>query len=215
VTHRSGNTSWERVERARTRIEQGCYDSPAVIDSILASRRLDRILNDLERCPIGEGHAYRDLVAEALANCLSDVVDVPLVRREVAVEGGRADIELPLRIEALEGLPLWRQWVQAYRLRSIMVETKNEKNQAVVADVSQLTAYLSQGSFGRLGMLVTRRGFTANAMRSLAATAKRGEFLIIPMTQEHLQGMAVASEIGSGATTEFLRRRATLLLQAA
>ena len=211
----SSKVRWDRIRKARTRIEQGFYDDPAVLDKILAPRKLDRILKDLNKCPVGDGHQYRDLVAEVVSKCLSDVVDVPLSRREFKAAGGRSDIELPLRIEALTDLPVWSRWADKYDMRSIVLESKNEKHQSSVQDVSQLKGYLDLLGVGRFGLLVVRNGFSRNTIQNLSRVAKENRTLILPLDHEQLGELANASKDGSKATMEYLRRRETLLFQTA
>ena len=212
---KSGKVHWDRVEKARDRIKRGLYDDPKVLDNILSPRRLNRIIADLNKCPIGDGHKYRDLIGETVSKCLSDVVDVPLSRREVAAAGGRGDIELPLRIEALIDLPVWARWADEYDMRSIVLESKNEKSQASVEDVCQLSGYLDTLGVGRFGLLVARKGFSRNATERLSSVARDSRNLIIPLDHEQIGQLAKASRKGSMATMEYLRRQETLLLQAA
>ena len=214
MANRSSKIRWAKVEKARARIERGLYDIPPVLDKILGSRGLDRVLNDFNKCLVGDGHRYRDLVAETISNCLSDVVDIPLSRIEFKSAGGRGDIDLPLRIEALNDKPLWTCWASKYDIRRIVLESKNEKAQAGVEDVSQLAGYLNQPGVGRFGLLVARNGFSRNAIENLSSMAKTNLNLIIPLDHDQLGELAKASRKGSMATMEYLRRRETLLLQA-
>ena len=211
----SGKVRWGRVNSARARIERGFYDHPAVLDKILSTRRLDRIMADLNNYPVGDGHQYRDLVAETVSKCLADVVDVPLSRREFQAAGGRGDIDLPLRIEALNDLPVWSRWAMKYDMRSIVLESKNERDQASVEDVSQLAGYLEQVGVGHFGLLVARNGFSRNALKNLSSVARGNHNLILPLNHAQLRELGKASKDGSQATMEYLRRRETLLLQAA
>lgn len=186
-----------------------------MLNKILSERTLNQILLDIDGCPVGNGHKYRDLVAETLSKCLGDVVDVPLSLCEFPVSGGRGDIQLPLKIEVLQGRPLWQHWAHRYGIRSIIVESKNEKTQASVEDVSQLAGYLDQSGLGRFGILVARMGFSKNAVANLSAMARRGERLIIPIAHDQFRELGKASKKGMTATMEYLRRQETLLLQAA
>ncbi len=213
VPNRSGKIRWDRVKKARNRIAAGHYDNDAFFGRILSPRRLDRILFELDECPVGQGHQYRDLVAESLSKILESVVDTPLSRREVPAAGGRADIELPLRTERLDAFPLWDRWAERYQIRSILVETKNEQAQASVQDVSQLAGYFGSTSLGRFGVLVARNGFARNAVTNMAAMARIGASLIIPLNHGQLCELGRASRDGPGASMEYLRRRETLLLQ--
>jgi len=128
VAKAAGQIRRDRVAKARDRIEAGKYDAPSALERILSQRRLDRIIADFNKCLLGQGHEYRDLVAEHLSCSLKYMVDVPLSRAEFGVAGGRIDIELPLRTERLGEYPLWARWADRYKIRSIIVESKNEKH---------------------------------------------------------------------------------------
>lgn len=213
MRRKSGKIRWDRVKKARARIEAGCYDNDTVLEQIFSPRRLDRILSDLQKCPVGQGHPYRDLIAESLSNILGDVVDTPLSRPEVPAAGGRADIELPLRTEMLPVFPLWESWARRYDVRSILVEAKNEQSQAGVEDVSQLAGYFGSTNLSQFGILVARKGFSKNAYENLATMARAGKSLIIPLSHDDLGQLARASKDGLDESMRYLRRRETLLLQ--
>lgn len=213
MANASGKLRWDRVAKARARIASGLYDNPLVLEKILAPRRLDRIQFDLNHCQIGQGNQYRDLVAESLSTSLAHVVDAPMSRCEFPAAGGRGDIELPLRTEVLPDFPLWARWSAKYDVRNIIVETKNEKSQAGVEDVSQVAGYLNELGVGRLGFLVARMGFSRNAIQNMSSVARNGQNLIIPLDHKHLGELGKASRKGPQATMEYLRRRETLLLQ--
>lgn len=203
----------DRVTRCRARIAAGYYDSPAVLARILGPRVLNAVLSDLDKCPVGDGNTYRDLAAEFLSRCLGDVVDEPMVSTEFNAAGGRGDIDLPLRLEALADHPLWLTWAQRYDVNCIVVEAKNEAAKTDTAAVQQIASYLELAGRGRLGMIVSRRGFTANAMEQMSEIAKRGKSLILPIQHDDLPQLARASRSGIGPVTAYLRRRQTLLVQ--
>lgn len=205
----------DRIAIARKRIANGTYDAPGVLDAILSSRLLDQVLSDLDIVPIGAGHAYRDIVSECLASSLLHVVDVPLSRTEFAAGGGRGDIDLPVKTEVLGSYPLWDHWARRYDVRSIVVETKNEKKKASFEDIGQLEGYFDHTKLGRLGIFVARKGFSANARKRLGTLARDGAKLIIPFDQFALKEFARASAQGPERSMEYLRRQETLLIQAA
>lgn len=203
----------ELVERCRARIADGFYDSPEDLERILSPRLLDTILADLNGCPVGDGNAYRDLTAEFLGRCLGDVIDESLVKMEFPCHGGRGDIELPLRLEALHELPLWRLWAERYRATSVIVEVKNEAKKAATSAVQQIDSYLNLAGRGGLGMLVSRSGFTSDAIKQLSQIAKQGHKLILPIRHTDLGQLTKARRKGPRAVMEYVRRRQTLLLQ--
>lgn len=206
------NIRWDRVAKARARIASGKYDSPTVIRTILGRRGLDRLLNALDKCLVGNGHEYRDVVANILTDSLDGVVDAALSRKEFSAGGGRADIDLPMRLEALHAFPLWDHWTRRYEIRSIIVETKNEVKQATAEDIGQLERYLNRANLGRFGIFVARSGFAQSATTELSAIARKGERLILPLSHSDLHGFAQAANDDNAM--EYLRRRETLLLQA-
>ena len=208
----SGTIRWDLVRKARARLAGGQYEPPSVLDAILSTRLLDAVLLDLDACPVGDGHRYRDLVAEVLSGALGEIVDEPLARKEIPAAGGRGDIELPLRLEKLDEFPLWNRWERRYDIRSVIVETKNEKRRGRVEDVSQLAGYFNATKLGRFGILVARKGFSSRAMQNMTDIARDGSSLILPLDHEDLHQLVKATQDGHGM--EYLRRRSTLLLQA-
>lgn len=213
VAKSSGNIRRDRIRKARARIAAGHYDNDTVLDIMMSARRLDRILCALDVCPVGQGHLYRDLVAESLSKILGGIVDPSLSRTEIPASGGRVDIELPLRTESLNAFPLWNRWADRYQIRSILVETKNEKAQASVEDVSQLAGYLDATNLSQFGILVARNGFSKNAIQNIACMARHGKRLIIPLDHHQLRELGRASRAGATSSMQYLRRQETLLLQ--
>lgn len=205
---------WDRIEEVRARLASGFYDDPD-IQSDLIERSLDQLLDRLQGIPVGDGDEYRDLVANVLAASLEEVVDVPMMRKEVAIDGGRADLELPIRIENIDKHAVWHSWHRRYRLRCMLVETKNMQSQAAHEDINQLKGYLQGGNRGHFGLIVSRSGFTKNAMKTLSATAKSGSYLILPFDNRELGDLLRMSKQEHENAMEFLRRKELFLLQAA
>lgn len=211
-------TKWNtKVARVRPSLKAGFCDD-AILRDILGyrdGRCVNAILADIEGCRIGEGNEYQNLVAELLTECFVEVVDAPLVTSDFHAEGGRGDIELPLRTERLGNYHLWSRWQELYDIISIIVETKNQRRKATVRDVAQTKGYLDVANRGRFGMLISRSGFSANAIVRLGAIAFNTRHLILPLAHSDLRYLAHASLEGSDATMELLRRKATWLIQAA
>ncbi|MDB5319831.1 MAG: hypothetical protein JWN40_1462 [Phycisphaerales bacterium] len=206
----------ELVARWQRRIAAGHDEAPAFLDHVFSARRfVTGLFSSLEACRVGDGDGYRDVTAEILAGCLSEVVDVPLMQMEVPCQGGRIDIEMPLRLEALGQYPLWDRWATRYRASSILVEVKNEASRTDLRAVHQIEAYLHHAGRGGLGLLVSRSGMTANASKLLSGIARAGDNLIIPISHEDFTHLAKARKKGAVAVMEFVRRKQTLLLQSA
>lgn len=206
---------WRLIARARGRIAAGLYDAPQVLNRILSPRRLDAILIDLQSCPVGDGNRYRDVTADFLACWLREVIDEPLMQEEFASHGGRADFELPLRLEVLGDYPLWWFWATRYNVTSLVVEVKNEKSKTSCGAVQQADSYLNRGGRGTLGFLISRAGFTSNALDQLADIAVGGENLIVPFMHDDFRQMARARRAGPAAVMEYVRRKQVLLVQRA
>jgi len=236
---------WKKIQRARRRIEEGFYTDSEVLKRIekglrrkrfcarvlqvldegpneeekktrdIATGVLSNILLDLKKCPEGKGHLYRDIVAEIFASSLVELVDISLMRREFPCKGGRGDFELPLRIENLSDFILWDKWCVKYNIKSIIVEVKNKKSQAMPSDVAQILSYIIISNLGRFGILVSRSGFRESAMKQLQAISSTNQFLVLPFEQRDLEYLATLHNFGQIKCMELFRRKATLLAQSA
>lgn len=229
---------WKKIQRVRELIERGEYIHSAFLKSVVETdfeRYSDRLLSDIEentdqdktveiltqgllalkKCPVGAGHKYRDIVAEVFANSLRSLVDLSLMRREFPCKGGRGDFELPLRIESLTDFPLWDKWCDKYNIRSIIVEVKNRKTQAMPRDVAQILSYIVTANLGKFGILVSRSGFRGSAMRQLQAISSTNEFLVLPFEQKDLEYLDTLHIRETSKCMEVFRRKATLLAQCA
>lgn len=204
---------WHRVSRARSLVESGAYDDSEIFADFL-SRGVDHLLDDLQNCPVGDGNRYRDIVAETLATVFSEIVDVSLIQREFPCQGGRGDIELPLRSEVMPQFPVWSQWHARYSVHSVVVECKNLDEPAAVGAVQQVLAYLVTGGRGGLGLVVARNGFTAPAMKQLVSIARTERYLILPLSNDDLRQLVQATTAGDPCAMTFLRRKQALLTQA-
>jgi hypothetical protein len=141
-------------------------------------------------------------------------VDQALAREEFACSGARGDAELPIRIERLTDYPLWARWCDEYGIKSLVLEVKNMASPARVRDIQQTLAYLVVAKLGRLGMVVSRAGFTRAAIKYLGAIAQSDRYLILPLAHEELRDLAYVSS-RAGACMAYLRRKATVLQRAA
>ena len=61
---------------------------------------------------------------------IPELFDTALMRKEVAVRGGKVDLELPFRIESLPRFPVMQAWQNRYLSSGILVEVKNERKRA-------------------------------------------------------------------------------------
>jgi hypothetical protein len=205
---------WARVLRARTNIATGLCEDYKALSHLVCARSLATVCRDFDRCAVGDGHRYRDLTAELLAHTYRDVFDLPLAKKETASHGGRFDIEFPLCAERLANQSLWASWHNTYRVRSVIVEAKNEAKVATIRDVQQLLAYLVTGRKGKLGILVCRKGFSRCAMTLLAEIAACDEYLILPLAHDEVKLYAKRSRTnGLQQVQTLLRRKQTILLQ--
>jgi len=192
------------------------YDSDCFWNELL-DRSGDEILADIERCGIGDGPFYERLAAATLIKSLGDLVDLSLVRTRFPCGGGFGDIELPICLELLSGpkYRLWERWQIMFRVKSIMVECKNMRRRAGVGEVAQLLTYMVTARRGRLGMLVSRSGFSKNALHRLARIADGDEYLILPLDGEDLQHLATKDRRNAREVMTFFRQKENMLVRAA
>lgn len=205
---------WDLIARQRTRIQAGFYDDTAFLKEFF-ERSLDDIVGDIVGCPVGDGARFLDVTAQAISRSLGPVVDPALMRKEFSSKGGRGDIDLPVRTESISEYSLWNFWCSRYSIKSIIIETKNLTPEAAVSDIQQSLSYLVTTGLGHFGMVVSRSGFTPPAMEQLESIASGNEFLLLPLDQHDLVQLVRASDEGPSKPMEFLRRKETLLLQAA
>lgn len=213
-----------RIERVKAFIDAGLYDDPWILkhvwdeetwEAIGERPPLSSLIQDVLDCPTGAGDRFRNLTADALSRTLCDVVDEPFIRKEFPCHGGRGDIELPLRPENLGQNLLWQTWNNRYGIASIVVETKNTKQAASIRDVHQILGYIVTARVGRFGFLVSRNGFSRNAIKTLRVIAETGDFLILPLDQADVCEFATIDSFDKQAASTFIRRKETQLRQAA
>lgn len=166
----------------------------------------------LNLCPFGEGNIYENLTFDAMKAILKGIVDWDLAHQQFSSEGGRGDIELPFCTEMLPEYPRWKPWYYQYEIKSIIVEAKNMKSEAAPDDVGQIKRYLDTSKKGRFGMLVSRKGFSKNAMKTLRAYT-RDNYLILPLDHDDLERLLKLSMDNSLKVMRYLRRKETLLLR--
>jgi len=167
----------------------------------------------LDMCPLGDGSLYESMVLDALARTLHGVVDSELARRQVPVQGGFCDIELPVCTEVSHGHRLWYEWSQYYGIKSLLVEVKNMRGKASYEDVNQLRSYLEGAKRGECGMLVSRSGFTASAMSRMSSLLRDDRVLILPLDHTDIKRLLEFSTVDSQKTMTYLRRKENLLFR--
>lgn len=171
-----------------------CIDRPAA----LLSRFLDL-------CPVGDGLLYEHFVLDAIGKILVGVVDGEEVLMHVPSGGGYHDIEFAFCTEALPQYNFWEAWYHRYAITSIIVETKNETKKVRYDATVQIKEYIEEAKKGQLGMLVSRNGFTINALKKLCLLAKEKNILILPITHQDLQRLLELSMRSALDVFRFLR----------
>lgn len=200
------------VESARERVASGFYEHGDPIE--VTVNRVLVALKTAQDCPVGEGNAYRDAITELIALNLGNVVDHELIGIESRVPGGRVDAALPLCVENLGQRPLWQYWCREYRVDSIVIEAKNWQKEVGPEAFDQTLRYVTLGKWGRLGMLVSRYGFSQGAIEVLAALVTTRKSLILPLTEAHLEHWSLHCQSPT-AKDRFLRQVKNKLVQAA
>jgi len=205
-----------KVAKARRRIARGVYDAPEMIDAVAdlivadnSSRGLEQALNT---CATGDGASYRDLTARVFVKAFGGAVDLPFLRREFPLAGGRGDIEIPFKIEAVGGQCKLAQWFGRFDMRSILVEVKNEEDAGPVNHVRQIADDVASSLLGRVGFLVCRNGLTKSAEERLRQVNHNREMLILPF--DHAELVYLAS-LRKGRIDEHLHRKEITTLRRA
>lgn len=203
---------WDRIDSVRRRMKGGFYSDTATERGLLAGCMRD-LMRDLKRVEIGPEQAtiYRDLAAEVFMRGLRSILDFRLARKEFGAEGGRGDIELPLRKELLDRYPLLSRWAAEFQVSSLILEVKNSKVASGPSDVSQVRGYLGSPGLGRLAVLASHSGFSKKARNRLSELAYNDHILIIPLAHADLCALVRARNATS--FLEILRTKETLLLQ--
>jgi len=171
----------------------------------------DMMLTLLDYCNVGDGDLYESMVMDVIGRILSGIVDCELARQQVPVAGGFCDIEFPICTEIPHGHRLWYEWIRYYEMRSLLVEVKNMAEKASYEDVSQLQGYLSGARMGRLGVLVSRSGFTSPALSRMSALASAHELLILPLDHDELKTLLRFSKEDVQNIMRYLRRKENTL----
>ncbi len=141
---------------------------------------------------------------------LGDLVDHELIVRHSYNAGGFTDIELPFCSEMLPAFPHWEAWYREHHIRIIPVEVKNLQGKAGRKYAVQAKDYMEGKKKGRLAFLVSRNGFTKNALIKLKSFAQDG-FLILPLDNDDLIALIRMSIDNSVKVIRYLRRKETML----
>lgn len=188
---------------------------------ILADRAIDGTARrnlpvdlDLDQIPVGAGYKYQKRCAAVLKYAFDAFTDADLVRLNQRCCGGSIDIQMPIRTELLGHYPLMIEWCRRYNAKSILVEVKNRKSKANDEDVRQLFGYLDREQFGSFGLLISRSGFTKNAMEQIRSRVQKDECLILPLDHCAANNLPHLRSRGTREVMRFLRRQETLLRQA-
>jgi hypothetical protein len=180
----------------------------------LSKTPLDAIIQGLNVCPIGDGPQYEDLVLSASFKIFGNLVDNTLVRQQVPIQGGRADIELPFCVESLadDKYKCWVPWQRDYEIESMLVEVKNLQELATHEDAVQLKGYVDGHSRGNLAFLVSRKGFTSSALKTLGDYQRYG-YLLLPLHNYDLLKLMISGSDNPIEVMRFLRRLSTSILR--
>lgn len=196
-------------------LASGIYDCCEEEYAALAASRM-AAWRVLDAVPRGQGKPYQDNGGNLLADCLDGIVDKRRTRKERRTSGRRIDLEMPIRTERLANYPLWDIWADRYHIRSILAEFKNlTKDRATPDHVGQLGDYLRSRKRGRLGILVSRTGFTRKAMQALHGMAEDGDYLILPFDHDDMFRLVTATTHGAESAMEFFGGKERDLLQVA
>jgi hypothetical protein len=187
-------------------------DDPWLLHLFFSGPVLAEIIEELNRCPPSDWRRYQEAVGKAILFSLRGIVDAEYCRSEFPVPCGRVDLAIPIRTELSDCFPLWNRWQHQFDIRSIIVETKSLQKSAATEDFHQALSYLSLAKLGRFGILVSRSGFTKDAISGFCTIARTSRSLVLPFAHEELIELAAASDDGPRRSMEYLRRKETRLL---
>lgn len=166
----------------------------------------------LDSCPYGDGELYERLVLAAMCRIMGKLVDYEFIERHTYIKGGFSDIELPFCSEMLSEIPQWGAWYSEFKIKLITVEVKNLNKKAMFEHVVQIKDYSEAKKKGKLNFLVSRKGFTKNAVLKLKSYAEEGH-LILPLDNDDLISL-IKIRVNSPSESEshiqiirFLRRQ--------
>jgi hypothetical protein len=216
MSNRDDIINQKKIKQARDSIRMGMYEAPEiiakVIDLVVADLRPSVLRRELASCPVGNGSEYRDLTARVWIKALDGAVDVPFVRREFPVAGGRGDIDLPFRFAAMQGQSKVAEWGRRFEMRSILVEVKNEQHPGGVEHVRQIADDVASSPLGRIGFLVCRNGLTTDAQKRLNDVNRNRNMLVLAFNHGELASLV---DLDKGQIDEYLHRKELVTLRRA
>jgi len=201
----------DKMTIAKGLADAGFYDT-GMFKEAVTPEVVERIANDLECFPIGEASIYGALTMGVMKAFLRGLIDWDSAGRR-SLQTSQIDIELPINPEALQKYPLWQHWCRQYAVKSIIIETKNNRCRAKPEDVQRLKSSLDVADKGRFGMLISRSGFSRSSTKILRKYACDDQVLIVPINHNDLRMLLRLSMQDQLEAMSFLRRKETLLLQ--
>jgi hypothetical protein len=172
------------------------------------------LLKALGRCPATGSAVYIPLMINVMERSLGPVVAWYDPRANSAKQYSCGVIELPIRTDSLEDFPLWQTWAERYGIECIALEAKNETTRATPDDVKHLKSYLDRAQRGRLGILVSRSGFTRDAMKRIQTYVQADQALILPLRHADLKRLLKLRALGPSEVMHFLHQKEASLIGA-
>ncbi len=184
-----------------------------VLAELEKANQISTLQQALKLCPVVDGHLYTNLVAKVLATALGEIIDFDTIQMESCLRSAiHIDIELPLS-KMISEYPLWKQWYDQYKIKSIIVEVKSTRKATGQEGVIQLRSYLEAAQKGNFGILVSRSGLTSVAILQLRKLAIEHNILILPLDQNDLNQLLKLSIQGQVKVLKYLRRKVSSLLR--
>jgi hypothetical protein len=138
-------------------------------------------------CRIGDGKAFERLTIDSTAKIFEGLLDHKEILVQEKHAGGYSDIEFSFLSENLEKFPCFKPLFYRYNIKSVIVEAKNLKCKAGHEDATQIADYLRTAKKGNFGLIVSRNGFTKNALERLSSYAKNEDILILPLAEREIR----------------------------
>jgi len=217
-----GHIRYEKVRVLKAFLESGFYpyDFEAVAEYINEeivggrTKNAQKLLKELDLSPVGKGTAYESTAFATLKESFGNIVHHKKSRQRFYSEGGFCDIELPFCPNMLYKQPWWEYLYYKCRIRSILAEVKNMRARATPNDAGQIKRYLDTSKKGGFGLLISRSGFTKDALKTLKSyTTDNDHVLILPIEHDDLKNLLKRSTNDPSKVTDFLCEKEIDLLQ--
>ena len=157
--------------------------------------------------------SYKKHMVMASKFIFRDIVYTDKVKHKYASNNYTIDILLPFRPDMISQAPLWEPWYYKYKIRSILIEVKDYgTKQNNICSSTQMQSWLTDAKRGKLGIVISRTGFSRKILKSLRSFTEEGNGLILPIDHNETMGLAKLSVPDTSDVVSFLYEKEADLL---